>query len=65
MKEDRYSDIIGLPHHVSPNHPRMTMMQRAAQFAPFAALVGFEDSIREEGRLSQSGEDHDITDAEF
>lgn len=56
MKEDKYADIIGLPHHVSPNHPKMSMMQRAAQFAPFAALVGFEDSIKEEGRLSQSEE---------
>lgn len=59
MTEDKYADIIGLPHHVSPNHPKMSMMQRAAQFAPFAALVGFEDSIREEGRLSHSGESSD------
>lgn len=65
MKENRYSDIIDMPHHVSPNHPRMTMMQRAAQFAPFAALVGFEDSIREEGRLSQTEDDHSVIDAEF
>ena len=64
MKENRYSDIIGLPHHVSPNHPKMTMMQRAAQFAPFAALVGFEDSIRE-GRLSQTEDDHSVIDEEF
>ena len=47
MKKDDYSDIINLPHHVSVNHPRMTMLQRAAQFAPFAALVGFEESIQE------------------
>ena len=46
MKKDDYSDIINLPHHVSVNHPRMTMLQRAAQFAPFAALVGFEESIQ-------------------
>lgn len=57
MKKDRYSDIIGLPHHVSPNHPRISMLQRAAQFAPFAALVGFDDSIREEaGRQAQADE---------
>ena len=47
MKKDDYSDIINLPHHVSVNHPRMTMLQRAAQFAPFAALVGFEESLQE------------------
>lgn len=56
MKTDKYSDIIGLPHHVSPNHPKMSMMQRAAQFAPFAALVGFEDSIEEESRLTHADE---------
>ena len=56
MKTDKYSDIINLPHHVSPNHPKMSMMQRAAQFAPFAALVGFEDSIEEESRLTHADE---------
>ena len=55
MKKDDYSDIINLPHHVSVNHPRMTMHQRAAQFAPFAALVGFEESIQEvsDARMAQ------------
>ena len=55
MKKDYYSDIINLPHHVSVNHPRMTMHQRAAQFAPFAALVGFEESIQEvsDARMAQ------------
>ena len=36
--EDNYDDIINLPHHVSPRHPQMPMYNRAAQFAPFAAL---------------------------
>lgn len=36
----KYKDIIDLEHHVSKRHPQMTMMQRAAQFAPFAALSG-------------------------
>lgn len=42
-----YDDIINLPHHESKNHPRMSLYQRAAQFAPFAALTGYEDAIRE------------------
>lgn len=42
-----YSDIINLPHHVSKRHQRMSMYDRAAQFAPFAALVGHEELIKE------------------
>ena len=41
----RYDDIINLPHHVSPTRQRMSMHDRAAQFAPFAALTGYDDSI--------------------
>lgn len=41
-----YDDIINLPHHVSAKHPHMPMSQRAAQFAPFAALEGHDDAIR-------------------
>ena len=41
-----YLDILYLPHHVSPNHKRMSRENRAAQFAPFAALTGFENHIR-------------------
>ena len=37
-----YDDIIHLPHHVSQNHPQMPLRDRAAQFAPFAALTGYE-----------------------
>lgn len=51
MTED-YSDIINLPHHVSRNHPRMSMMARAAQFAPFAALTGYDAVIDETARLT-------------
>ena len=47
-----YHDIINLPHHVSVNHPQMSMHDRAAQFAPFAALTGYEDAIDEIGRLT-------------
>lgn len=42
-----YDDIINLPHHVSKNHPLMSLYQRAAQFAPFAALSGYKEAIRE------------------
>lgn len=42
----KYKDIIGLPHHTSVVHKPMSMMNRAAQFAPFAALTGHDDAIR-------------------
>lgn len=35
---DNYDDIINLPHHVSQTHPRMSLLDRAAQFAPFSAV---------------------------
>ena len=50
----RYDDIINLPHHVSTNRPRMSMHDRAAQFAPFAALVGYDDAVAETARLTES-----------
>ena len=46
----KYDDILYLPHHVSPTRQRMTMAERAAQFSPFAALVGYGEAIRETGR---------------
>lgn len=45
---EKYKDIINLPHHVSPNRPRLTTEQRAAQFAAFQALTGYEDAIATE-----------------
>lgn len=45
MNEDRYEDIISLPHPDSARHPRMPRRERAAQFAPFAALTGFGEMI--------------------
>lgn len=50
---DRYDDIIDLPHHVSQTHPQMTTDKRAAQFAPFAALTGYDEAIDEATRHSQ------------
>ena len=42
-----YADIIDLPHHQSDRHPHMSLHDRAAQFAPFAALKGYEEVIEE------------------
>ena len=50
----RYDDIINLPHHVSPIRQRMSMHDRAAQFAPFAALVGYDDAVVETARLTET-----------
>ena len=50
----QYEDIIGLPHHRSATRPRMAREDRAAQFAPFAALNGYEAAIRETGRLTDT-----------
>lgn len=49
---DSYEDIINMPHHTSRKHPRMSMENRAAQFAPFAALTGFSDEVKETARLT-------------
>lgn len=45
----RYDDIINLEHHTSKRHPRMPLSERAAQFAPFAALTGYEEMIEKTG----------------
>lgn len=47
-----YDGIRSLPHHVSDKHPQMTLQNRAAQFAPFAALSGYGAAIAETGRLT-------------
>ena len=47
-----YEDIVNLPHHVSKKHPQMPMIKRAAQFAPFAALAGYDDAVEETARLT-------------
>lgn len=52
--EHRYDDIIDLPHHVSRKHPPMPLFDRAAQFAPFAALNGHEAAIKETARLTEA-----------
>ncbi len=47
-----YNDIIDHPHHQSAERPHMSMLNRAAQFAPFAALSGYDESVRETERLT-------------
>lgn len=47
----KYDDIINLERHVSKNHKPMSIYDRSAQFAPFAALVGYDESINEAGRV--------------
>lgn len=49
---NKYDDIINLPHYEPKNHKRMSLEARAAQFAPFAALTGYEDEIKETARLT-------------
>ena len=43
---NKYEDIINLPHHVSTKHSKMSIEQRAAQFAPFAALTGYGEEVK-------------------
>ena len=49
---NKYDDIIKLPHHVSKRHPQMSIMARSAQFAPFAALSGYDEAVKETARLT-------------
>ena len=48
----KYDDILRLPHHVSASRKPMSMTARAAQFAPFAALSGYDAEVQEAGRLT-------------
>ena len=51
MKYDhKYDDIINMEHHKSKKHPPMSLYARSAQFAPFAALTGYEDAVKETAR---------------
>ena len=50
--KNKYDEIMGLPHHVSKTRPQMPMSDRAAQFASFAALTGYDSAIKETERLT-------------
>ena len=45
--------FLDCPHHVSSVHPPMPLIDRAAQFAPFSALTGYEEIVKEEARLTE------------
>lgn len=49
---NKYDDIINLPHHVSKTRPQMPIIDRAAQFSPFAALTGHGAAVEETARLT-------------
>lgn len=50
--DKKYEDIIHLSRPVSTRHLPMSGYDRAAQFAPFAALTGYDDVIAETARLT-------------
>lgn len=56
----KYDDIIDLPHHVSKNRKQMTLEERAGQFAPFAALSGYQDEINERAKMPERRERGEI-----
>lgn len=53
MAIDDYDDIIDLEYHKSTKYPHMTPLERAGQFASFAALTGLDDKIKEVGRITE------------
>ena len=62
----RYDDIIDMPHHVSRDRPHMPIADRAAQFAPFAALTGHDEAVRKTQERVRLAIDNEIEhDAQF
>ena len=58
--DNHYEDIISLPHHVSTTRKQMTMLERAAQFSPFAALTGYNDAVKEMEMFVEECVEHEI-----
>lgn len=54
-----YEDIVNLPPYISKKHPQPSMMDRAARFAPFAAITGYEEMVLEEARVTEERVDLD------
>ena len=52
--KEKYADIINHPHHVSKTRPQMSMHDRAGQFSPFAALTGYDETIKESSRATDA-----------
>lgn len=59
MKDTRYDNIINLTRPISKRHPKMSLLDRAAQFSPFAALSGFKDGVKETARKTATKKDLD------
>lgn len=57
-----YADIYHLPHHEPDHHPRMSLRDRAAQFAAYKTLSGFEDMINEQARQVDEGPSPSVPD---
>lgn len=53
-RENKYNDIIDMPHHQSAKRHGMSMIDRAAQFSPFAALTGHSAALQETARLTDN-----------
>lgn len=66
MDDFPYEDIINRPYPVSAKYSRMTLSERAAQFAPFAAIAGHDDAIADAGRAAvEEVETDSADDSEF
>ena len=61
-KVERYSDIINLPHHQSVRRPHMSVYNRAAQFAPFAALTGYDQMVQDTAGMQLNDEKRVLSD---
>ena len=61
-EKNPYEDIIHLPHHQAANRPHMSLYDRAAQFSPYAALVGYDDMVKETAR--QTDKQLELSEAE-
>lgn len=59
MSNGKYDDIINLSHYVSRKYPRMSLEERSAQFAPFSALTGYAEAIKETERVTDRRKDID------
>ena len=59
INNEKYKDIINLPHYISKKHIQMSLEARSAQFAAFAALTGYDDVIKETTRLTEKRKDID------
>lgn len=57
--EEQYADIINLPHHEITTRQRMPLINRAASFSPFAALTGYDETVKETARLTDARIDLD------